>query len=73
MKAVYTIVERKGSDRKLWIRIGTAFTNKDGSLNLRMDALPVNGELHIRDAEPKSGKPDTPKKSESDTDDDIPF
>ncbi len=73
MKTVYTIVVRKGSERKMWVRIGAAFENKDGSLNVRLDALPCNGEIHIRDAEPKSGKPDTPKKSESNPDDDIPF
>ena len=54
MKAVYTIVERKGSDRKLWVRIGTAFENRDGSKNVRLDALPVSGEIHIRDAEKKN-------------------
>jgi hypothetical protein len=56
VKAVYTIVERKGSDRKLWVRIGTAWENKDQSLNVVLDALPVNGQIHIRDAEKKGGK-----------------
>jgi hypothetical protein len=51
-KAVYTIVERAGSDKKHWIRIGTAFVNRDQSLNVRLDATPTNGQLHIRDAEP---------------------
>ncbi len=50
-KAVYTIVERTGMDKKLWIRIGTAFVNRDQSLNVRLDASPTNGQLHIRDAE----------------------
>lgn len=51
-KAVYTVVERpKG--RSHWLRIGTAFVNRDGSYNVFLDALPVNGTLHIRDSEPK--------------------
>jgi hypothetical protein len=53
-KAVYTIVENlnKGGgkgDKKYWIRVGVAFLNRDGSLNVRLDAMPVNGTLHIRD------------------------
>jgi hypothetical protein len=50
-KAVYTIVNR-GGEKKFWVRVGTAFVNRDGSLNVRLDASPTNGELHIRDAEP---------------------
>jgi len=49
---VYTIVDRKSEehpDRKnLWIHIGIAFVNRDGSINVRLNALPVNGSLHIR-------------------------
>lgn len=52
-KAVYTIVKRPGEESKsFWIRIGTAFVNHDLSLNVRLDASPTNGQLHIRDAEP---------------------
>ncbi len=47
-KAVYTIVEREGAKSR-WIRIGIAFTNRDGSLNLILDAVPVNGRLHVRE------------------------
>lgn len=52
-KAVYTIVERAGdSSKKFWLRIGTAFVNRDGSINVKLDAMPTNGTLHIRDYEP---------------------
>ena len=57
-KAVFTIIEgggqgRAGSrDRKYWLRIGVAFINRDGSLNVRLDAMPTNGMLHIRDQPP---------------------
>jgi hypothetical protein len=50
-KAVYTIVERPGAEKKYWVRIGTAFTNRDQSLNVRLDANPVNGQIHIRDVD----------------------
>ena len=47
-KNVYTVVE--GADRKpRWLRIGVAFVNHDGSLNVHLDALPTNGTLQIRD------------------------
>ena len=50
-KAVFTIVEGRG-DKKYWPRIGAAFENRDGSWNIKLDALPINGVLHMRDAEP---------------------
>jgi hypothetical protein len=53
MLGVYTIVERKSEehpDRKnLWIHIGIAFINRDGSINVRLNALPLDGKLHIRE------------------------
>jgi hypothetical protein len=52
LKIVYTIVHRAHSDRKHWVRIGAAFENRDGSLNVRLDAVPTNGELHIREYTP---------------------
>lgn len=49
MLDVFTIEEGKGKDKKaVWTRVGTAFTNKDGSLNVYLNALPVNGKLQIR-------------------------
>lgn len=46
-KVVYAIIERP--PRKHWLRIGLAFVNQDGSLNVRIDAVPLTGSLHIRD------------------------
>ena len=50
-KAVYTVVERVDGEtkRSFWIRIGAAFTNRDGSYTVKLDALPVNSTLQIRD------------------------
>ena len=48
MKAVYTVIDR-GQGKSFWVRIGVGFTNRDGSLNLRLDAIPVNGTLQVRD------------------------
>lgn len=46
---VYTIVTRERDGRKFWVRIGTSFRNRDGSLNAMLDAMPLNGTLHIRE------------------------
>jgi hypothetical protein len=50
-KVCYVITER--NERTYWNRIGVAFTNKDGSLNVKLDALPIGGQLQIRDFEPR--------------------
>ena len=52
-KNVYTI-KNQGEDH-YWVKIGRAFVNKDGSLNVYLDALPLTGQLHIRDPKPKEG------------------
>ena len=48
-KAVYVIIENKRLERPLFRRIGTAFVNKDQSLNVILEALPLEGRLHIRE------------------------
>ncbi len=45
---VYTIIEKNGDAEDYWQRVGSAWTNKDGSINLSLNALPLNGKLHIR-------------------------
>lgn len=51
-RPVFTIV--KNARGSYWLRVGIAFQNRDGSINIRLDALPVNGELQIRDESPKA-------------------
>lgn len=60
VKLVYVINERAG--RNFWSKIGVAFQNQDGSLNVKLDAIPVGGEMQIRDYVPRedavsTGKP----------------
>ena len=50
-RVVYAISEREGA-RSVWTRIGSAWTNRDGSITVRLDALPVSGVMQIRDGEP---------------------
>lgn len=57
---VYAIRKIQGKEQKSrWTRIGTGFENKDGSFNLRLEALPVTNpetgtaDLHMRLPKPK--------------------
>ena len=49
MLEVYNVVDRGEEKKPLWLQIGVAFVNKDGSLNVRLNALPVDGTLNIRE------------------------
>ena len=51
MKIAYVITQRK--DRNFWNRVGVAFVNSDGSINVKLEAVPVSGEIQIRDYHPK--------------------
>jgi len=67
-KIVYAIIERGA--RRHWLRIGLAFPNRDGSLNVRLDAMPLSGQLQIRNDVPRSESRDedaTPSESRSHT------
>lgn len=49
-KDVYTITENPNGGKGFWTKIGMASTNRDGSMNIILNALPLNGKLHVRDA-----------------------
>jgi hypothetical protein len=48
----------------VWVRAGSAWCNKDGSLNLFLDVLPMEGKLHVRETMEKrdviAGQPSRP-------------
>lgn len=52
-RVIYHIVTRGEGDKskKYWNRVGTAWENKDGSVNLEFDEFPCDGgkNLQIRD------------------------
>jgi hypothetical protein len=52
-KAIYGVTLRNG--RNYWTRVGTAFVNRDGSLNLRFDYVPTDPQttIQVREREPK--------------------
>ena len=50
-KPVFTIIERVGQ-KQYFMRIGIAWVNRDESLTVKLDGLPTNGSLFIRDWKP---------------------
>ncbi len=51
---IFTIIEKPNSQKNYWQEIGMATRNRDGSLNGRLNALPVNGTIHIREQLPRN-------------------
>jgi hypothetical protein len=49
-KVIYTIVELSGGKSR-WIKVGSGKSNPDGSLSLKLDALPLNGKINVRDVD----------------------
>jgi hypothetical protein len=48
--AVYAIPESKEGAKSFWPKIGVAFTNRDGSIAILLDALPLGtNRLQIRE------------------------
>ncbi|MFA5812879.1 MAG: hypothetical protein WC956_11220 [bacterium] len=47
-REVYNIIEGKDGKAR-WVRIGSAFVNKDGSINAILDVYPRDGKLQIRE------------------------
>ncbi len=47
---VWAIPESRDGEKSFWFKIGVAFTNRDGSINLILDALPLGtNRLQIRE------------------------
>ena len=57
---VWAIPESRDGEKAFWVKIAVAFTNRDGSINLILDALPLGtNRLQVReqkdDAKPGGG------------------
>ncbi len=52
--SVFAIIERKDASKPaFWLKVGSAFTNRDGSLTLYLDAFPIaTNKLHVRESRP---------------------
>lgn len=77
-KEVWTVIEpaQKDAGKKArWVRIGVAFVNRDESLSVILDALPVNGKMQIREKREKAEGSTASGQSSNlpDFDADLPF
>lgn len=46
---VFSIRTNPKGGGSFWVRAGSAFVNKDGSLTVLLDVLPLDGKLHVRE------------------------
>jgi hypothetical protein len=48
---IYNLIEkeRDGNKKTIWQRVGAAYVNRDGSLNLILDAIPLTGKCQVRE------------------------
>lgn len=45
---VYTVIEKPGR-RSMWLEIGVASENRDGTIGAKLDAVPTNGVIQLRE------------------------
>lgn len=67
IKEVYVVTDRGDQHKSWWSRIGVAFVNKDNSLNVILDAIPLTGRIQIRDRVEPLLRESAPKEVHRDT------
>ncbi|MDB4971560.1 MAG: hypothetical protein JWN44_7249 [Myxococcales bacterium] len=48
-RVVYSIIEKPGLKKAIWMKIGVAWLNRDQSWNVHLDAIPFDRKLNIRE------------------------
>jgi len=71
LKVCYVITQR--GEKKYWNRVGVAFLNSDGSINVKLESLPVAGEFQIRDYVPRDESAGTTLRGRNGQSDDEAF
>ena len=71
MKSVYTVIERNG--KSYWLKLGIGFVNSDGSINVKLESLPVAGDFQIRDYVPREENAGTTLRGRNGQSDDEAF
>lgn len=62
-KIVYAVTKNQ-QGKSFWNRIGVAFVNRDGSLNVKLECMPVGEtQMQIREYEPLEDRPDRANRS----------
>ena len=47
--AVFSCRKNAQTGAVVWIRMGNAVVNRDGSINAYLDALPLDGKIHLQE------------------------
>lgn len=55
----YTVRDRGENRKPFWLPIGSAWVNKDGSFTLRLDAMPLDGQIVVRPRKKDEGETET--------------
>lgn len=63
---IYTVVEKAGG-KGIWLEIGVASENRDGSISGKLDCLPVNGSIQVRQWEPRRNDAGDKRRAEEKT------
>jgi hypothetical protein len=71
LKVCYVITQR--GEKKYWNRVGVAFLNHDGSINVKLESLPVAGDFQIRDYVPREENAGTTLRGKNGQGDDEAF
>ena len=50
---IFSVRDRGEGRKAQWTEVGVGFTNKDASLNLIFNALPLSGKVQVRVYEPR--------------------
>jgi hypothetical protein len=45
----YNIIDKPGLRNRIWSRVGMAWLNRDGSINVVLDSLPLGGRIQLRE------------------------
>ncbi len=43
-------IHEHNEKKSVWVKAGSAWVNRDGSINVYLDVLPLDGKLHVREA-----------------------
>lgn len=62
MWTAYHISERNG--KGYWNRVGIAFLNRDSSINIKLETLPLDGKIQLRDVRQNNHHSDKEQKEE---------
>lgn len=64
-KEVWTVCPRGEGKKDYWLRVGTAFENRDGSWSIVLDALPTNNKLIVREERSREERGDSPPRRQA--------